>query len=253
MVINYLKHILLLSVILANTLYVSPSVWAQETIKIGSMQNYAPYNFKGESGRYIGIDVAIVEAVLTKIGISFAHAPRPWKRALLEFERGTTQMLFQLKPSPERFEKWHMVGPIRPNNRGYFVRHDSDILDIKTIGDLEGLAVGIVGGYKFSDAFKNAKNFRKYEVTNVEQNVHKLNLGRVDVVIENVIPFQYQIRKLGFEGKMRMLPTFAETGERYVAFQKDEQGKNLAKIFQKTLDELIANAAIQSIIDTWRE
>ncbi len=248
-----LKHFVILSMMVTHLLCILPRAYSEESIKIGSMEHYAPYNFEGEDGKYIGIDVAIIEAVLTELDITFTHLPRPWKRAVVEFEDGDTEMLFQLTLTPERSEKWHMVGPIRPNNRGYFVKHDSPIQDITTIQDLKGFSVGIIRGYTYPKEFVNADYFTKEKVTNIKQNVWKLEMGRVDVVLENVIPFQYYARKLGFEDRIRMLPTLAQEGERYVAFQKNERGEHLSTMFQKKLDRLIANGTIQAILDTRHE
>jgi polar amino acid transport system substrate-binding protein len=249
----WLKNIVILGMTLTNLLGFLPSVFSQESIKIGSMERYPPYSFKGKDGQVIGIDVTIVETVLNELGIRCIHVPRPWLRAELEFDNGDTDMLFVMKLTPDRAEKWSMVGPIRSNRRAYFVRHDSGIQDIKAVKDLKGLTVGVVRGYRYSEEFEKAGYFKKEVVNAIKQNVLKLIAGNVDVTLENVIPFKLQLRRSGGKELVRMLPTIVETSDRYAAFHKDEQGEKLSKMFQEKLDELIANGTIQSIIDTWHE
>jgi ABC-type amino acid transport substrate-binding protein len=241
------------SMMVTNALFFLPDACSQEPIKIGSMENFPPYNFTGKDGKYIGIDVAIIEAVLNKLGIAYTHQPRPWKRAVKELEDGDTQMLFQLSPKTEWFEKFYMAGPLRTNNRAYFVKHGSDIRDIPTIQDLKGRRVGIILGYRWTEEFVKADYFEKQEVAKIEQNVLKLDANRVDVVIENESVFNYLAQQLKLKDRFRMLPTYFETDKRYAAFRRDERGKKLAEMFQKKLDELVANGTIQSIIDTWHE
>ena len=248
-----MKKSLIISILMLMSFSFISNAFSQESIKIGSMDKYPPYNFKGKGGKYIGIDVAIIEAVLNELGIKAIHVPTPWKRALVDFETGKTDMLFQLAPKPERFEKWNMVGPLRDNNRAYFVKNDSKIVDIKSIKELKGLKVGTIRGYVYPDEFMQADYFKKQEVTNIKQNVIKLSKGRIDIVVENEYPFKYELNKLRIEHGIRMLPTFASKHVRYAAFHKDKKGNELSKIFQKNLDELISSGMIKSIIDNWRE
>ena len=227
------------------------SVLAEETIRVGSMAKYPPYNFMNTQGEYTGIDVAIIESVLDELAIKVIHVPTPWKRAIKNFEGGQTDMLFQLSPSSERFKKWNMVGPIRENNRAYFVLHDSEIKDIKSVEQLRGLKVGTVLGYQYTKDFMQATFFTKDEVVEFPQNIHKLVRGRIDIVLENEYPFKLALSKISEQKRIRMLPSFASTGGRFVAFRKDKKGNKLAHLFQKKLDEKISKGEITLIINTW--
>ncbi|MEH6345968.1 MAG: transporter substrate-binding domain-containing protein [Bermanella sp.] len=227
------------------------SVMAEETIKVGSMAKYPPYNYTNTQGVYTGIDVAIIESVLDELAIKVIHVPTPWKRAIVNFEGGQTDMLFQLSPSDERFKKWNMVGPFRENNRGYFVLHDSKIKDIKSVEQLRGLKVGTVLGYHYTKDFMQATFFTKDEVVEFPQNIHKLVRGRIDVVVENEYPFKLALAKTSEQARIRMLPSFASTGGRYVAFRKDKRGNKLAHLFREKLDEMISKGEITLIINAW--
>ncbi len=227
------------------------SALAQETIKVGSMAKYPPYNFTNLQGEYTGIDVAIIESVLSELAIKVIHVPTPWKRALHNFEGGQTDMLFQLSPSAERFVKWNMVGPFRENNMGYFVLRDSKIKDIKLVEELRGLKVGTVLGFNYPKEFLQAKFFTKDEVVDISQNLQKLIRGRVDIVVENEYAFKHALEKASKPGQIRMLPTFSSVAARYVAFRKDEKGNKLARLFQEKLEEKISKGQITLIINAW--
>ncbi len=66
---------------------------------------------------------------------------------MYEFQNGTTDILCQLTLTPERRDKWNMVGPIRNNNRAYYVKIDSKINDVTALNDLKGLIVVTIMGY----------------------------------------------------------------------------------------------------------
>ena len=70
---------------------------------------------------------------------------------------------------------------------------------------------------------------------------------------ENVIPFKYFVKQMGFENEVRMLPTLSSKSYRHIAFQKNKKGNEFSKKFQHKLDELKSNGTIQSIIEHWHE
>lgn len=230
-----------------------PGSTSAQHINIGSAEKFPPFNYTDKGGNYIGIDVTIIEMILDEIEVTYSHKPRPWKRAIAEFESGRTDMLFQLTPKPERFTNWYMVGPIRKNISAYFVKADSKIQEIKSLSDLKGLRVGVMNGYKYFKEFDEANIFTKDPVHHTVQNVRKLFKGRVDVVIETEQVFKYEIKMADLEGAIRMLPTPAVESTRYAAFRRTYKGKHLSELFQNKLDELKSKGVIQQTVDTWQE
>ena len=229
-----------------------PSLSAAETLKIGSMENFSPFNFNDGSGDVVGIDVDIIETVLSEMKLSAVHKPLPWKRAIAEFENGKLDILFQLAPTPERFEKYTMVGPIRSNNRAWFVRKDSELKDVLSLTDLDGLRVGTILGFSYPEDFTSASNFTKDPAKNISTNVNKLAATRLDIVLESEIPFLFEASKLGLSEEFRMLPSYAVESERWIAFQKSDRGRELGKEFQKKLDALHERQGVTSIIQKWQ-
>ena len=87
----------------------------------------------------------------------------------------------------------------------------------------------------------------------VAQNAKKLIHSRIDIAVENVIPFNYELKKLGAVNEVRILPTLLSKSVRYIAFHKNKKGNHLAEKFQRKLDELKRNGTIQLIIKNWHE
>jgi len=230
--------------------YMGSVASSKEVLKIGSMENYAPYNFK-KDGKYTGLDVEIIETVFNELGVKVKHIPKPWKRALIEFESGKTDSLFQLTPKPERFKKWNMV-ELRSNDSVYFVKSDSPIVDIKSIKELTGLRVGVGRGFSYGGEFDTATSFHREEVESTKQNISKLLLGRVDIIRENEIPVKYELKQMNLEAKIRMLPTPGSKAKRYIAFHRDKRGNMLAKKFTDQLNSLKENGKLKEIFKKWK-
>ncbi|CUH77447.1 putative amino-acid ABC transporter-binding protein precursor [Tritonibacter multivorans] len=241
------KLALALSLAVSTLLPLAQTAHAAGTVRISSMEGFAPFNYTNEAGTYVGLDTAVVDAVFEALGVSVEHAPRPWKRALAEFEHGDTDVLFQFKHNDTRDAKWHIVR-LRSNNQAYFVTAGSDVQDITSLEDLSGLTVGVMAGFSYNDAFDAASNFKKAAAPSLEANIKKLKAGRVDVVIANEAVFDHTARTLGLSDAFRTMPTPATKGARYIGFQKTPEGIALGDKFKAKLEEMQSSGAVDDIV-----
>lgn len=229
-------------------LALSASAAGAETWKVGSQDSFVPYNFV-QDGEYTGIDVEILESAANSINVTLRHFPTTWRRALLDFEAGKLDALFQLTPTHERFRKWHMVGPIRTTQTVFMTRTDSQIVDIKGLPDLSDLVVGVVAGYTYGHKFDDDPQIEKEPSVDDFTNVRKLLLGRSDVIIGGRETLNYIVRELNAQDKVRILPTPLTVRDRYVAFHKTPEGLDKARRLQAQLDKMADDGVLQAIIN----
>jgi len=228
------------------------SVKAEEW-KLGSMDGYPPFNYYNQSGNYVGVDVSIINAVLAEVNVTPIHVPKPWKRALLDFETGKTDMLFQLVINSERSEKWEMVGPLRYTTTLFMVQKDSTLKKYTSLKDLELLSIGTGAAFKYGDEFDSANFLNKVENSDPKQNVGMLALDRLDVVIGSYLTLRYHARAIGVEEKIRFLHPPLMVKPRYVAFAKTPSGQKKAARFREALNKLRKAGKIEEIIKNWGE
>jgi polar amino acid transport system substrate-binding protein len=219
-----------------------------ESWVVGSMEGFAPFNYTvGED--YVGIDVQILNEAAESIGVVLNHQPLPWNRALLDFQIGNLDALFQLAPTRERFDKWHMVGPMR-RTRTVFVTHkDSPLQDIQSLQDLEGLVVGVVAGFTYEDRFDHHPDLVREVSKDDFTNIRKLLLGRSDVIVGGYATLSHVAAELDASDALRFLPTPLVEQARYIAFPRDERGAAQAVRLQEALEQMHSSGRIEEIVE----
>ncbi|WP_058316576.1 substrate-binding periplasmic protein [Cognatishimia activa] len=240
-----LRYLLITSLL---SLWVTTGFGLAETWVVGSQKDVPPFNYFDAQGTYVGIDVDILEEAAALAGVTLAHRPMPWRRALLDFESGQLDAVFQLTPTPERFAKWNMVGPLRSTRTVFITRVGSSIEDIETVNDLNGHVLGTVAGYTYGHEIDEDTNLNKEISTDDYGNVRKLLLGRVDVIVGGQTTLLSVIDDLKARDKIRILPTPLVIRDRFIAFPKDDRGSAMAKRMQTALDELRLKGRIAAII-----
>ncbi|MCG7492371.1 ABC transporter substrate-binding protein [Thalassobius sp. Cn5-15] len=226
---------------------VRPAGAFAESWNVGSMEEFAPFNYTVD-GRYSGIDVKILDEAAASIGVELVHKPLPWNRVMLDFQMGNLEALFQLAPTPERFEKWYMVGPLRRTRTVFMTRQDSPVNDVRRLRDLDDLVVGVVGGFTYEDRFDANADIHREESKDDFTNVRKLLLGRSDVIVGGYATLSHIANELNATDKLRFLPTPLTEQARYIAFPRDALGDYQARRLQKALDKMHTTGRIQEIV-----
>lgn len=220
-----------------------------ETWIVGSQEGVPPFNYFSASGSYDGIDVDILNEAAESIGVTLEHRPMPWRRALLDFEAGKLDAVFQLTPTPERFAKWTMVGPLRSTHTVFATRHDSAIQDITALSDLNGLTLGVVAGYTYGHPLDHDKTLIKEVSGDDFGNVRKLLLGRSDIIVGGRATLVSVIRELNATERVRILPTPLVERDRYIAFSRTADGIDKGLRLQAALNDMRQSTRIAEIIN----
>jgi polar amino acid transport system substrate-binding protein len=207
---------------------------------------YPPYNFI-KDGKKTGLDTEVVQAVLAQIGVEEDLQVFPWSRALNMAENGATDMLYQVVASPERREKFILVGPLRSGRTVLVARADSTIA-FQTLDELKPYNIGVVRSFKYTDEF-DAAHLSKV-LSNDNQALIRMLVGKhLDLVVGDYNTLSYIARAEGVAGQIKVLPHPLGEVPRYVAFPKDRPEK--AERFQQGLDVLRANGTLDKILMRW--
>lgn len=212
-----------------------------------SMEAFAPYNYS-RNGIYQGIDVEILDTAARDMGVTLRHHPLPWRRAMLTFDKGEVDGLFQVTVTETRLTSWRMVGPLRMTRIVYVTRADSPLRDIATPVDLQDLTVGVVRGFTYGEGFERMDHFRRERSLDEETSLRKLLLGRCDVAVIGQSNAHYVSDMLGIRNALRVLPTPLVEEGRYIAFHRDARGMALADRLQPVLDRMHADGRIDRIL-----
>ncbi len=167
-----------------------------------------------------------------------------WARANKMFREGSVDVLFpEIVGDPEQPG---ITGRPIALTHGFviFTRHETGPLD--NIENLAGLSVGTIRGRYYPEEFQAHPGIQIEPGNSLEQNMHRLALGRIDATIE------YQsdgVRLLNRLGLRAMIHHGDEFGVQELAyrFHQSERGIWLRHHFDGAAQELIDNGTYQQL------
>ncbi|MCD7109295.1 amino acid ABC transporter substrate-binding protein [Rhizobium sp. DKSPLA3] len=106
-------------------------------LKIGTEGTYAPFTFHDASGKLVGFDVEIGEAVAAKLGVKAQFIEGKWDGLIAGIDAGRYDAVInQVGITEARKQKYDFSEPYIASKAVLIVRQDND--DIKGFADLKG-------------------------------------------------------------------------------------------------------------------
>ena len=143
-------------------------------------EEYPPFNFSKDGGKTItGSSTDVMNEVLKRTGIKATIAIYPWERAYKAAQEDKTTCVYSTTRTEAREKLFKWVGPLVSDSWVLYAKADSPI----AIGSLEDAKKYAIAGYQgdAKTAFLKEKGFKVEETIKDEQNVKKLEAGRVDL------------------------------------------------------------------------
>jgi len=148
------------------------------------VDDYPPW--KIVKGKYVvgGIDIALTDYLLGRIGARPVYKLFLWKRCLTMMAEGTADMISGVTRKPER-ERYlfYLRPPYKTQSvKALFVRRGTGAA-YRQLSDFEHKTVGLRRGAKYFPAFHQNSKIYKFEVNNDLQGLHMVRAGRLDAFI----------------------------------------------------------------------
>jgi polar amino acid transport system substrate-binding protein len=219
---------------------------------VASESNFPPYCFN-KKGVRSGIDVEIVEAVLTSMGINPRHRAAAWPEVVTAVEQGQAEVGIQFVWSKEREEKLALIGPHRVGQTVLLVR-DGDKLVFDSMASLHGKRVGVVQGFKYLPEFDADEKIKKLPAANNLQLLRRLVNKRVDVIIGDRDSLAALAQIEGSNRLVRVLEKPLAEVPRFIAMPKGtpERDEKVAR-FKKAYEAVVANGTVEKILAKYRQ
>ncbi|MDM8516234.1 transporter substrate-binding domain-containing protein [Desulfobacterales bacterium HSG16] len=137
------------------------------TVRVPDRGSYPPFFIQNENnGKWSGLSIELVEALLKEAGCTPSYKPLPFKRALLYLGTGEIDIVLNLSIKKEREKYTNFIGPQLDETVVLVVRKDSNyelnsLDDIKKLPKAIGIEKGKYYGKAFKDKRKNDKEFDK--------------------------------------------------------------------------------------------
>ncbi len=115
----------------------------QPVYKVAVDSNYAPFEFKNETGNVVGYDIDLIQAIAKEEGFKVEVIPSEFNKLLPAIESKKHDIAISaIKLSDGRQKKFLASDPYFQTHEGYVVKKDSPF---QSINDLEGQTIAVLG------------------------------------------------------------------------------------------------------------
>lgn len=228
-----------------------------EKLLFVTLDNTPQAYFEGE--QVTGFLTEIVNEAARRAGYQSQVKIVPWKRALGMTEKGLADAVFNAGYNFDR-EKYlrysktvlmtEKVVAIKKTGTSFYLGYD--------LKEAEGLRVGVGRGFFYGNRIQEAieqKKFRRIEeVPNIDQNIKKLLLGRIDIFFGDYYPVMRFLSDQGLLDEVEFIsdnktaaPIIYAESETYLAFSRKKSTIPFVRV-NSALEEMKRDGTYDSII-----
>ena len=208
-----------------------------------------PFAYARDGGRIgLGVYPVLLKAVFDRLGVPLKLQAFPWKRALLELDRGIAGVGGIYK-NEVRLLKYDYSDPMFVERIAVYYNKNSPI-KYNSIEDLYGKRVGVILGWSYGDDFDLARAYDQIlvePVVDVEQNFEKLSRGRIDALLA-VVESGDSLLANGRYEDLVMAKTLLLANPAHLAFLKKAKQLPLIERFNKELAEMKKDGSLDKIV-----
>lgn len=216
------------------------------TLKIGTEGTYAPFTFHDASGKLVGFDVEIGEAVAAKLGVKAEFVEGKWDGLIagIDAKRYDT-VINQVGITEARKQKYDFSEPYIASKAVLIVKQDNE--DIKGFADLKGK----------KSAQSLTSNFGKIAETNgaelvgtdgFDQSIQLVLTGRADATINDSLSF-LDFKKQKPDAPVKIAAEQENADYSGIIIRKGEP--ELLEAINKALADIKADGTYQKIADKY--
>lgn len=246
-----LPRFTLLLVYLASAL----AVWAQPKVLRVRADFWMPFNGDPAAAQP-GYVVELLREVFKEQGVEVDYQVMPWSSAVSAAEAGEIDAIIGANET-EAVRLLTGSVPIAEPKFALFVRKDST-WNYSSARSLQGIKLGVIAGYSYwqsLDSYVAKAAPTALKVYDGEEPLREaiadLQAGRIDALPESVLVFHWATRAAGMKFTDFRMAYSEASAPLYVAFAKNDQGRQFARKFDLGLRHLQTNGRFQTILDAY--
>jgi polar amino acid transport system substrate-binding protein len=216
---------------------------------------FPPYMIE-EGGQAVGgVTVNILQEIFRRLGIKLVIEVYPWKRALKMAESGRADGITFLMYDKKRGQRLVFSDVIMKSRETfYFQTGVMESFDWSDYLDLKPYTIGLVDGYVYGGNFLNVVNKFDLKVDysqSSEENLTKLNGGRVDLVLEDERVAGALIGTRGWSKRIKAASKAVGVTEYRLAFSRRSPAQALLPEVNRVIDEMKKDGAMDRLVREW--
>ena len=219
-------------------------------IVAGMDDTFAPMGFRDDSGKIVGFDIDMANAVSKEIGVPIEFKPIDWASKETELNSGRIDCIWNgFTMTPERQKKLAFTKPYMDNIQVYAVLNDSPV---KSPDDLKGKKIAIQEAstaetaLNRDEAFKNSfSEIKAYP--DLAACFMDLESGRCDAVLADSVLIEYYMTKK--PGQFKELEGVVSKDTFSIGIKKDNEA--LVKLLDEGIAKVVASGEAAKISQKW--
>lgn len=216
-----------------------------DTLKVGVEGVYKPYNFHDESGKLVGFEIDIVEAVAEKLGKKTTYVEAKWDGLLAGLDSGQYDIVINnVAKTDEREKAFDLTIPYAQAQGRLGVPADSEIT---SLDDVSGKRAAQTTTSNWAEIMREA-GAEIVASPGFAESIELIATGRADVTANEVVAFDTYLEEHP-DAPIKVLEEKLETEVLIVGALK--KGSPLTEKVNDALKELLADGTIKKIDEEW--
>ena len=130
--------IMVISIVLSGCQKINNKEYSK-TIIVG-IDDYSPYTYRDENGKYKGIDIELARVAFHQLGYKVTFKRIVWENKNEDLDNGKIDCIWSCYSMNDREDLYQWAGPYLHSDQAVLVKKDSGI---KTLDDLRTKRVGV--------------------------------------------------------------------------------------------------------------
>lgn len=199
-----------------------------------------------------GVAMVVTEEAFRRAGYTTSSAVDGWPMALDKTINGTYDVITGVWQTNERAEKLLFSEPLLTNYIVLIKRDDSDIV-FNERADLDGLRIGIVADYAYSNEPYDTSGIDISESGSARENIIKLRAGDLDLVLADSRVAAYEIDQLIAAKELSIIrKPLATRSLRLAVARANPEHEKIIRAFNQALTAMQADGSYNEILATFR-
>lgn len=217
---------------------------------IGTDVTFAPFEYQNADGKYIGIDMDLLNAIAEDQGFEYELKPLGFSAALQALESNQIDgMIAGMSITDERKATFDFSEPYFESGVVMAVAASND--DITSYQDLSGKTVAVktgTTGSAFAESIQKEYGFKLNTFEDSANMYEDVQAGNSDAAFEDYPVMAYALKNDRLKLK---IPTKPEPGDNYGFAVNKGMNPELIEMFNNGLVNIRANGKYQEILDTY--
>lgn len=238
-------------IILLSLLFVTNA--EAQGLTMAAEEDYFPYSAKVD-GELTGLIPELTQASFDAVGVEVNFIVRPYSRVLKIVEDGQAIGGFTgaIDDSNRDTFHWHKT-PLTTVRLAIWGRTDASRKGLTT-RDMEGEKISITRGFFYTDAIDYNDQVEKLVAPSDASSLRMLALGRSDYALVTELIGRKIVETsplFDLDNRIDIVGLIDEVPLHAFFSREHPEGKEIANLFQKGLEIILANGEYQRILDRW--